>query len=253
MAISGRIPGLHTVSQSAPARLSDHERPVAAHRWILAAAWGIWCTGFYSLTLLSFLLPPIQERVRPVGGGPRDAHRRRRGDDRRRRPPLRLDERPARAPAPRWPSRSPPSRWATPLCALRPRLRLAARRPGARRPRHRRHLGGGAGDARRDLPAGPARALRRHRPERRAGRARPRRHRRLLPGAARSAGARSSCSRRAPVLVAARLEAPPGVRPLARAPPAAAARASSAPATGGRSWRSSWRRTSRGSSPRPSS
>jgi MFS family permease len=43
-----------------PARLSDHDRPVAAHRWILAAAWGIWCTGFYSLTLLSFLLPPIQ-------------------------------------------------------------------------------------------------------------------------------------------------------------------------------------------------
>jgi MFS family permease len=51
---------LQTVSQSAPARLSDHERPVAAHRWILAAAWGIWCTGFYSLTLLSFLLPQIQ-------------------------------------------------------------------------------------------------------------------------------------------------------------------------------------------------
>jgi MFS family permease len=48
------------VPQSAPARLSDHLRPVAAHRWILAAAWGIWCTGFYSLTLLSFLLPPIQ-------------------------------------------------------------------------------------------------------------------------------------------------------------------------------------------------
>jgi MFS family permease len=46
--------------QPAPARLSDHERPVAAHRWILAAAWGIWCTGFYSLTLLSFLLPQIQ-------------------------------------------------------------------------------------------------------------------------------------------------------------------------------------------------
>jgi MFS family permease len=44
----------------APALLSDHDRPVAAHRWILAAAWGIWCTGFYSLTLLSFLLPPIQ-------------------------------------------------------------------------------------------------------------------------------------------------------------------------------------------------
>ena len=49
-----------TASKSAPARLSDHDRPVAAHRWILAAAWGIWCTGFYSLTLLSFLLPQIQ-------------------------------------------------------------------------------------------------------------------------------------------------------------------------------------------------
>jgi MFS family permease len=49
------------VPQSAPARLSDHDRPVAAHRWILAAAWGIWCTGFYSLTLLSFLLPPVQK------------------------------------------------------------------------------------------------------------------------------------------------------------------------------------------------
>lgn len=48
-------------SQSAPLRLSDHDRPVAAHRWILAAAWGIWCTGFYSLTLTSFLLPPIQK------------------------------------------------------------------------------------------------------------------------------------------------------------------------------------------------
>ncbi len=33
---------------------------MAAHRWILAAAWGIWCAGFYSLTLLSFLLPQIQ-------------------------------------------------------------------------------------------------------------------------------------------------------------------------------------------------
>jgi len=51
---------LLTAPKSAPARLSDHDRPVAAHRWILAAAWGIWCTGFYSLTLLSFLLPQIQ-------------------------------------------------------------------------------------------------------------------------------------------------------------------------------------------------
>jgi len=51
---------LLTAPRPAPARLSDHDRPVAAHRWILAAAWGIWCTGFYSLTLLSFLLPQIQ-------------------------------------------------------------------------------------------------------------------------------------------------------------------------------------------------
>ena len=51
---------MHNVSQSAPARLSDYDRPVAAHRWILAATWGIWCTGFYSLTLLTFLLPQIQ-------------------------------------------------------------------------------------------------------------------------------------------------------------------------------------------------
>lgn len=52
-----------TAPKSAPTRLSDHDRPVAAHRWILAAAWGIWCTGFYSLTLLSFLLPPIQAEL----------------------------------------------------------------------------------------------------------------------------------------------------------------------------------------------
>lgn len=54
------VRALLTVPKPAPARLSDHDRPVAAHRWILAAAWGIWCTGFYSLTLLSFLLPQIQ-------------------------------------------------------------------------------------------------------------------------------------------------------------------------------------------------
>lgn len=42
-------------------RLSDHERPGRAHRRILALAWGAWCTGFYSLMLLSFLLQPIQD------------------------------------------------------------------------------------------------------------------------------------------------------------------------------------------------
>jgi MFS family permease len=44
-----------------PARLSDHERPVGTHLWILAFAWGAWCTGFYSLMLLSFVLQPIQD------------------------------------------------------------------------------------------------------------------------------------------------------------------------------------------------
>jgi MFS family permease len=52
---------LQTLSQSAPARLSDHERPVGVHLWILAFAWGAWCTGFYSLMLLSFVLQPIQD------------------------------------------------------------------------------------------------------------------------------------------------------------------------------------------------
>jgi MFS family permease len=52
---------LQTLPQSAPARLADHERPVEAHRWILAFAWGAWATGFYSLMLLSFLLQPIQD------------------------------------------------------------------------------------------------------------------------------------------------------------------------------------------------
>ena len=61
-----RAPGLRcrrlpNVSQ--PARLSDHERPVGAHRSILAFAWGIWCTGFYSLMLLSFVLQPIQDEL----------------------------------------------------------------------------------------------------------------------------------------------------------------------------------------------
>ena len=52
---------MQTLPQPAPARLSDHERPVNRHRWILAFAWGAWCTGFYSLMLLSFLLQPIQD------------------------------------------------------------------------------------------------------------------------------------------------------------------------------------------------
>lgn len=52
---------MEALPQSAPARLSDHERPVGTHRWILAFAWGAWATGFYSLMLLSFLLQPIQD------------------------------------------------------------------------------------------------------------------------------------------------------------------------------------------------
>jgi MFS family permease len=48
-------------SASAPARLSLHLRPVAAHRRILALAWGAWATGFYSLMLLSFVLQPVQD------------------------------------------------------------------------------------------------------------------------------------------------------------------------------------------------
>jgi MFS family permease len=48
---------------TAPARLSDHERPTRVHRGILAFAWAAWCTGFYSLILLSFLLKPIQEEL----------------------------------------------------------------------------------------------------------------------------------------------------------------------------------------------
>ncbi|HYG63047.1 MAG TPA: MFS transporter [Thermoanaerobaculia bacterium] len=51
------------VASPQPARLSLHERPVGAHRKILAFAWGAWCTGFYSLMLLSFLLPPIQAEL----------------------------------------------------------------------------------------------------------------------------------------------------------------------------------------------
>lgn len=51
-------------ADSTTPRLSDHERPVQAHRRILALAWGAWCTGFYSLMLLSFVLQPIQDELR---------------------------------------------------------------------------------------------------------------------------------------------------------------------------------------------
>ena len=48
---------------TAPARLSDHVRPTREHRRILAFAWAAWCTGFYSLMLLSFLLKPVQDEL----------------------------------------------------------------------------------------------------------------------------------------------------------------------------------------------
>jgi MFS family permease len=50
-----------TSAEPAPARLNLHQRPVAAHRRILALAWGAWASGFYSLMLLSFLLQPLQD------------------------------------------------------------------------------------------------------------------------------------------------------------------------------------------------
>ncbi len=50
-------------SPAAPARLSDHVRPIPAHRKILAFAWVAWCTGFFSLMLLSFTLTAIQTEL----------------------------------------------------------------------------------------------------------------------------------------------------------------------------------------------
>jgi MFS family permease len=48
-------------AEPAPARLSLHARPVAAHGRILALAWGAWASGFFSLMLLSFVLQPLQD------------------------------------------------------------------------------------------------------------------------------------------------------------------------------------------------
>ena len=50
-----------TAAEPAPARLSLHARPVAAHGRILALAWGAWASGFFSLMLLSFVLQPLQD------------------------------------------------------------------------------------------------------------------------------------------------------------------------------------------------
>ncbi len=41
--------------------MSLHQRPVAAHLRILALAWGAWATGFCSLSLVSFVLQPLQD------------------------------------------------------------------------------------------------------------------------------------------------------------------------------------------------
>ncbi|HXU30752.1 MAG TPA: MFS transporter [Thermoanaerobaculia bacterium] len=43
------------------AALRHVDRPGAAHRRILALAWGAWASGFCSLMLLSFLLPAVQK------------------------------------------------------------------------------------------------------------------------------------------------------------------------------------------------
>jgi MFS family permease len=50
-----------TAAEPAAARLSLHQRPVAAHGRILALAWGAWAYGFFSLMLLSFVLQPLQD------------------------------------------------------------------------------------------------------------------------------------------------------------------------------------------------
>ncbi len=50
-----------SAAEPAPARLSLHTRPVAAHGRILALAWGAWASGFFSLMLLSFVLQPLQD------------------------------------------------------------------------------------------------------------------------------------------------------------------------------------------------
>jgi MFS family permease len=46
---------------SSDARLSTHERAGGEHLRILVLAWGAWATGFYTLTLVSFLLQPLQD------------------------------------------------------------------------------------------------------------------------------------------------------------------------------------------------
>lgn len=45
---------------NATTRLNEHLHPGAVHRRVLLLAWGAWFTGFYTLMLLSFLLPQVQ-------------------------------------------------------------------------------------------------------------------------------------------------------------------------------------------------
>jgi len=45
---------------NSPGRLNEHALPGPAHRRVLLLAWGAWFTGFYTLMLLSFLLPQVQ-------------------------------------------------------------------------------------------------------------------------------------------------------------------------------------------------
>lgn len=53
-------PGRATPGREA-ALASEQLRPGPHHRRILAFAWAAWCTGFYSLMLLSFVLQPVQD------------------------------------------------------------------------------------------------------------------------------------------------------------------------------------------------
>jgi MFS family permease len=53
--------GAYRVATGAPALASEQLRPGPHHRRILAFAWAAWCTGFYSLMLLSFVLQPVQD------------------------------------------------------------------------------------------------------------------------------------------------------------------------------------------------
>ena len=161
--------------------LAHHARPTGAHRAVLAFAWGIWCTGFYSLMLLSFVLQPIQDELglseanlatlTAVGVGMTGVGGLFFGwmSDRLGR---RLSMMVSIA----------AFSLGNAACALAPGG-LAARRAGARRPGRRWLVGRRAGDAGGDHAAPSPRTVWRHRADRRAGRHGARGDRRLLPGA----------------------------------------------------------------------